>query len=74
MVCHAMSIAMTVVLPAPVAIFRASRGSQGSRPRWRLDVSKYVRILALTSGHLREPDRCFDRFDLAEERARAVPA
>ena len=28
-VCHAISIAMTVVLPAPVAIFIASRRSPG---------------------------------------------
>ena len=29
MVCHAMSMAMTVVLPAPVANFRAKRDSSG---------------------------------------------
>ena len=35
-VCQAMSMAMTVVLPAPVASFRARRKSSGLASRWRL--------------------------------------
>jgi hypothetical protein len=41
-VCHAMSIAMTVVLPAPVAIFSARRKSSGLDPA--LPFSRWARI------------------------------
>jgi hypothetical protein len=35
-VCQAISMAMTVVLPAPVASFSARRSSRDWRRRWRL--------------------------------------
>jgi hypothetical protein len=75
MVCQAMSIAMTVVLPAPVASFRARRSEFGVggcslaleviRKRGRLP-SRWLR------RDLGQPDRGLDRLDLAEERSDVV--
>ena len=52
-VCHAMSIAMTVVLPAPVAILSARRSSSGFASRLRASMSRqrcaYCRFVFATS-------------------------
>ena len=72
-VCQAMSIAMTVVLPAPVASFSARRSSCGFASALAV-----LRLLeqALARREMRrdlgQPDRGLDRFDLAEERADAA--
>ena len=72
-VCQAISIAMTVVLPAPVASFSASRIEFGVRvalTAFRLSSSR------LPDAELRrdlgQPDRRFDRLDLTEERPDAA--
>ena len=64
---------MTVVLPAPVASFSASRSSSGlasllAAARWS---SSRLPLLRLRRD-LGQPDRRFHRFDLAEERADAA--
>jgi hypothetical protein len=73
MVCHAMSIAMTVVLPAPVASFNASRMSSGLASL--LAFFRWSRIaLAGFAGLWRnfgQPDGGFHRLDLTEKRADA---
>ena len=74
MVCQAMSMAMTVVLPAPVASFRARR--------MQLRVGVVVGVgevfqealagFAEFRRDLGQPDGGFDGFDLAEEGPDAV--
>ena len=71
-VCHAMSMAMTVVLPAPVASFSARRISSGFASRLALARWSSNPLPAFTLGSdLGEPDGRLDRLDLAEERADA---
>jgi hypothetical protein len=68
-VCHAMIIAITVVLPAPVASFNASLASPGLD--WAFAALRCSRNLRPSFAELRrdlgQPDRCLDGFDLAEE-------
>ena len=65
--CQAMSMAMTTVLPEPVAILKAIRGRPG------FDVSFASRSRVLNPGvavflrHLGDVDGGFERFVLAEE-------
>ena len=70
-VCQAMIIAMTVVLPAPVASFSARRISSGLASLLALArcSRKPLAGLAQLRRDLGQPDGGFDRFDLAEERA-----
>ena len=72
-VCQAISMAMTVVLPAPVASFSASRISSGlasllAAARW----SRMRLPLCRLRRDLGQPDRRLDRLDLAEERPHAA--
>ena len=72
-VCQAMSIAMTVVLPAPVASFSARRISSGlasllAPARWSRKRLPGLRL----RRDLGQPDGGLDRLDLAEERADAA--
>ena len=71
MVCQAMIIAITVVLPVPVASFRASRGqARIGRLASTLEVLKEGRpCLACRRRDLSEPDDSLDSLDLAEEGA-----
>ena len=62
-VCQAISIAITVVLPAPVASFRAMRNSSGLASAF----SVRSRSSSARRRHFRQPDRGLHRFDLAEE-------
>ena len=68
-VCQAMSIAITVVLPAPVASFSAKRVSSGLASR--LALFRLARSGRTAPPHLwsdfREPDDGLCRLDLAEE-------
>ena len=70
--CQAISMAMTVVLPLPVAIFRARRKSSGLASSLRLGdlIQEALRRRAFRRD-LGQPDDRLDGFDLAEERARA---
>ena len=70
MVCQAMSIAMTVVLPAPVASFRARRVRSGIGIVVGVHevVEECLLLLSELGGHFGEPDDRLDRLDLAEER------
>ena len=65
--CQAMSIAMTTVLPVPVAILNAMRG----RPGFDVSFAVAQRVLdpgvAVLPGDLGDVDGGFERFDLAEE-------
>ena len=69
-VCQAMSIAITVVLPAPVASFSASAHQLGVRVVVRVGevLEDPLRALAGVRRDLRQPDHRLDRLDLAEER------
>ncbi len=66
-VCQAMSIAMTTVLPEPVAILNAMRG----RPGFEVSLAARSRVLdpgiAVFLGDLGDVDGGFEGFDLAEE-------
>jgi hypothetical protein len=70
MVCQAISMAMTVVLPAPVASFSARRISSGlasllAPSRWS---RRRLWPACLSAGRdLGQPDGGFDSFELAEE-------
>ena len=68
-----MSIAMTVVLPAPVASFSASRINSGLASLFADSemVKQALPVLGLRRD-LGQPDRGFHRLDLAEERADAA--
>ena len=68
-VCQAISIAMTVVLPAPVASLRANRGRSGLASRFGAGqmVEEIPAGAARLRRHLGEPDGGLDRLDLAEE-------
>ncbi len=73
-VCQAISIAMTVVLPAPVASLSARRSSSGlacslAPLMW---VQNFSAALAQLGRDLGQPDGGLDRLDLAEERPDAV--
>ena len=74
MVCQAMSIAMTVVLPAPVASFRARRISSGFASRFAFAKCSMNRlpVFAKLWGDFGQPNCCFDRLNLAEEWSKAV--
>ena len=73
MVCQAMSIAMTVVLPAPVASFSARRISSGLASLFAFARCSRTRLPACrVRRDLGQPDGRLDRFDLAEERADAA--
>ena len=74
MVCQAISIAMTVVLPAPVASFSARRISSGLASLLALVRCSRTPSPALPAcgRDLGQPDGGFDRLDLAEERADAA--
>ena len=64
---------MTVVLPAPVASFSASRISSGLASLFAAARWSRKRLPALGLGRdLGEPDGRFHRLDLAEERADAA--
>ncbi len=66
-----MSIAMTVVLPAPVASFRASRRSSGLASLLAAARCSRIRLPAFDLGSdLGQPDGGFHGLDLAEERAK----
>ena len=68
MVCQAMSIAMTVVLPAPVASFSASRISSGLASALALArCSRNLFPASTLRRDLGQPDRRLDSLDLAEE-------
>ena len=72
-VCQAISIAMTVVLPAPVASFRARRSSSGLASL--LAAARCSRICLPLFGlgrDLGQPDGRFHGFHLAEERPDAA--
>ena len=68
--CQAMSIAMTTVLPAPVAILSAMRGRPGLDASFAS--SQLVRDpgVAVLAGDLGEVDGRLQRLDLAEEERR----
>ena len=70
-VCQAMIIAITVVLPAPVASFSARRESSGIRVRVGVVqvLEESLPVLAELRRDLGQPDQRLDRLDLAEERA-----
>ena len=70
-VCQAISIAMTVVLPAPVASFSARRISSGLACSFApLDViPEFGAARARFRRDFGQPDGGFDGLDLAEERA-----
>ena len=70
MVCHAISIAITVVLPAPVASLSAKPGEAGiCRLVGRLQALHELPALASgAGGNLGQPDHRLYRFDLTEER------
>jgi hypothetical protein len=71
-VCQAMSMAMTVVLPAPVASFRARRISSGLASLLALpDGREALAVLGLRRD-LGQPDRGLRGLDLAEERTHAA--
>ena len=71
-VCHAISIAITVVLPAPVAIFIARRSNSGWPVRWRPGrVPRYEHI-ALFRATSRQPNDGLDDLYLTEEGAHAL--
>ena len=74
MVCQAISIAMTVVLPAPVASFSARRISSGLASLLALARCSRKRLACLADlrRNLGQPDGGLDRLDLAEERADAA--
>ena len=64
---------MTVVLPAPVASFSASRISSGFASLFAAARCSRTRLPVLRLRRdLGQPDRGFDRLDLAEERADAA--
>ena len=71
-VCQAMSIAITVVLPAPVASLSASRARSGFACSIHV-VEPLENLAHLAAATLRrdlgQPDRRLDGLDLAEERA-----
>ena len=72
-VCQAISIAITVVLPLPVAIFRAMRSSSGLACSFApLDVLPELGVALLPARDLGQPDDRLDRLDLAEERPHAL--
>ena len=74
-VCQAISMAMTVVFPAPVAILRARRERPGfAAVTDLLQAAEQAHdgLRSTPRGHLGEPDRGLCRFDLAEERADAA--
>ena len=72
-VCQAISIAMTVVLPAPVASFSASRSMLRIRVGVdRLQVVEQPFARRQMRRDFGEPDRRFDRLDLTEERPDAA--
>ena len=67
-VCHAISIAITVVLPAPVAIFMARRSNSGLACSLAPEnVFPDMGILLFVSRHFRQPDDGFDGLHLTEE-------
>ena len=73
-VCQAMSIAMTVVLPAPVASLSAKRISSGlasllALARWSKNPLPRLPTLRRNLG---QPNRGLDGLDLAEERTDAA--
>ena len=74
MVCQAMSIAITVVLPAPVASFSARRMSSGLASLLALArCSRKPLPRAYRLGRdLSQPDRSFNRLDLTKERTNAA--
>ena len=70
MVCHAISMAITMVLPAPVASLSARR-----QQTWIRLLARVVQVLEESptgrlwlGGYLGEPDDGLDRLDLTEER------
>ena len=72
-VCQAMSIAMTVVLPAPVASLSARRSSSGLASLLAAARCSRIRLPCLrVRRDLGQPDGRLDRLDLAEERADAA--
>ena len=72
-VCQAISMAMTVVLPLPVAIFIARRISSGLASSLApSNASQNVFVALLAPRDLCEPDDGLDGFDLAEEGAHAL--
>ena len=73
MVCHAMSMAMTVVLPAPVASLSARRISSGLASLLTSFEVLQDALAGFDDGaHLGQPDRRLDGFDLTEEGAHAA--
>ena len=72
-VCQAISIAMTVVLPAPVASFKRETHQFGIGVLVGGGQVVEESLAALRLGRdLGQPDGGFHRFDLAEERADAA--
>jgi len=71
MVCQAMIIAMTVVLPEPVAIFNAMRARPGLASLLALSRRSKMLLLPLSPFRrdFRQPDQCFYGFHLAKERS-----
>ena len=68
-----MSIAITVVLPAPVASFSARRIELGLASRFAVvEVLEQPLARREVRRDLGEPDRGLDRLDLAEERPDAA--
>ena len=66
-VCQAMSMAMTTVLPEPVAILNAVRGSPGVRCVVSLAYRVLYPCIAVFLCHLGNVDGGFKGFVLAEE-------
>ncbi len=66
-VCQAMSMAMTTVLPEPVAIFKASAEQAGVRRVVGLAEPVLNPGVAVFPRHLGDVDGRFQGFDLAEE-------
>ena len=69
--CQAMSIAMTTVLPEPVAILNAMRGRPGFDVVVRLAQLVLDPGVAVLPGDLGDVDGGFERLDLAEEQLRS---
>ena len=67
-VCQAMSIAITTVLPEPVAILKRHAGQiRGWRARSASRISFSIQVSPYFVGDLGDVDGRLQRFDLAEE-------
>ena len=71
-VCHAMSMAMTVVLPAPVANSKPCGAVRAGLIVGRFEVVEKLPTSLTKQGLLPQPDGSLHRLDLAEERPKPL--